>query len=321
MFYLPAGAKWGISLCMAKVRVEIALGGVAHSRKTFFKRPGRRLLLLLLTLPAAGQAQWAYTTNNGAITITKYTGPGGAVTIPAAINGLPVTSIGDEAFLGSGLTSVAIPDSVISIGDAAFENCYSLASVAIPDSVTSIGELAFNECTSLNGVSIGNGVTNLGVEAFDYCTSLRGVTLGNSITSIGASAFGNCYSLSSVCFRGNAPGADSSVFSGVNTWGNNTTVYYLPGTTNWGAQFAGVSAMLWNAQVKTGDAGFGVRTNRFGFTITGTSNLVIVVEACTDLANPFWFPVSTNTLAGGSSYFSDSRWTNYSRRFYRLRSP
>jgi hypothetical protein len=38
------------------------------------------------------------TTNNGAITITKYTGPGGAVTIPDTINGLPVTSIGDSAF-------------------------------------------------------------------------------------------------------------------------------------------------------------------------------------------------------------------------------
>ena len=51
-------------------------------------------LLLLLMLPAAVQAQdFTYTTNNGAITITGYTGPGGAVTIPDMINGLPVTSI------------------------------------------------------------------------------------------------------------------------------------------------------------------------------------------------------------------------------------
>jgi hypothetical protein len=40
------------------------------------------------------QAQdYAYTTNNGTITITKYIGPGGDVTIPSRINGLPVTSI------------------------------------------------------------------------------------------------------------------------------------------------------------------------------------------------------------------------------------
>ena len=50
---------------------------------------------------------------------------------------------------------------------------------------------------------------------------------------------------------------------------------------------------------------FGVRAGQFGFTITGASGLVIVVEECADLANPVWSPVGTNTLAGGSSYFSD----------------
>jgi len=39
-------------------------------------------------------AQFTYTTNNGAITITGYTGSGGAVTIPSIINGYPVVTIG-----------------------------------------------------------------------------------------------------------------------------------------------------------------------------------------------------------------------------------
>lgn len=49
-------------------------------------------VLLLLTLPAPVQAQFTFTTNNGAITITGYTGPGGAVVIPSSTNGsqLPV---------------------------------------------------------------------------------------------------------------------------------------------------------------------------------------------------------------------------------------
>jgi hypothetical protein len=87
------------------------------------------------------------------------------------------------------------------------------------------------------------------------------------------------------------------------------------------ATFAGLPAVLWNPQVQTSGASFGVRTNQFGFNITGTSNLVIVVEACTNLANPNWAPVGTNTLTGGWSYFSDPQWTNHTHRFYRLRSP
>ena len=65
-----------------------------------------------------------------------------------------------------------------------------------------------------------------------------------------------------------------------------------------------------------------MRTNQFGFTITGSSNIVVVVvEASTNLANSIWFPLATNTLATGSFYFSDPQWTDYPARFYRLRWP
>ena len=65
----------------------------------------------------------------------------------------------------------------------------------------------------------------------------------------------------------------------------------------------------------------GVRTNLFGFTISGSNIVVVVVEACTNLAQPTWSPISTNTLTGGLSYYGDPHWTNYPGRFYRLRSP
>ena len=73
------------------------------SRKGLPVRPGHaaRLLLtlvLFLTLPAVVQAQFTFITNNGALTVTGYTGPGGAVDIPSTINGLPVTSVGYSAF-------------------------------------------------------------------------------------------------------------------------------------------------------------------------------------------------------------------------------
>ena len=106
----------------------------------------------------------------------------------------------------------------------------------------------------------------------------------------------------------------------VSVW-DPATIYYLPGTTGWGTNSSGLPTVLWNPQVQSSRATFGVRTSQFGFNIIDTSNLVIVVEACTDPGNPIWSPVGTNTLTSGSAYFSDSQLTNYPGRFYRLRSP
>lgn len=82
----------------------------------FFVVQAMVALPFLLALPAAVQAQFTYTTNGGSITITKYTGSGGAVTIPAKINGLPVTTIGHTAFeFCTSLTSITISNNLTSI--------------------------------------------------------------------------------------------------------------------------------------------------------------------------------------------------------------
>jgi len=238
--------------------------------------------------------------------------------------GSGIASLGVEAFSWCGnLTSISIPNSVTSIGDVTFY--YSgLINVTIPGSVTNIGVGAFGVCSSLNNVIIQDGVTSIGERAFNYCDSLTNVTIPNSVTSIGGWAFEYCTNLTGVYFQGNAPSLVSAVFA----FDNNATVYYLPGTTGWEnfAQLTGRPTVLWNPQVQPGDPIFGVQNNQFGFNITGSSNLVIVAEACTNLANPVWSPVQTNTLntfigTNGTSYFSDPQWTNYPGRFYRLRSP
>ena len=66
---------------------------------------------------------------------------------------------------------------------------------------------------------------------------------------------------------------------------------------------------------------FGIQTHRFGFRISWATNVPVVVEACTSLANLNWSPVATNTLSDGWSDFSDPDLTNHPARFYRVRSP
>jgi hypothetical protein len=127
--------------------------------------------LLLVVSPVLGQ--FTYTTNNGTLTITGYTGTNANVVIPDTITGLPVTAIGDSAFWrNTSLTSVTIPNGVTDIGIEAFGGCTSLTTVSIPNGVTSIeGETgdalgAFESCISLTNVIIPNTVTNIGVGAF-----------------------------------------------------------------------------------------------------------------------------------------------------------
>lgn len=70
-------------------------------------------------------------------------------------------------------------------------------SFVIPDSVTSIGDGAFYNCFTLTSVTIGNSVTDIKGGAFFSCTKLASVTIPNSVTSIGQYAFYGCSGLSS----------------------------------------------------------------------------------------------------------------------------
>ena len=146
---------------------------------------------------------WAYSVLDSQATITGYSGAGGAVDIPAVVDGIPVVKVGNgwPPIFGSdntNLTSITIPDSVTSIGEYAFSNCSNLTSVTIGNSVTSIGVAAFRSCSSLTSVTIGNSVTSIGGYAFYNCPGLTSITIPDSVTSIGEDAFSYCTSLTSI---------------------------------------------------------------------------------------------------------------------------
>ena len=110
-----------------------------------------------------------------------------------------VTSIGDAAFSGCrSLSDIVIPDSVSSIGDAAFSGCRSLTEIVIPNSVTSIGGGVFWNCRSLSNIVIPNSVSSIGTWAFCGCKSLRSLVIPDSVTSIGDKAFQFCFSLTTI---------------------------------------------------------------------------------------------------------------------------
>jgi hypothetical protein len=158
---------------------------------------------------------------------------------------------------------------------------------------------------------------------FGYCGSLTNITIPASVTTIWNFAFYGS-GLKSIYFEGNAPSISTGGYDPKDAFpGSSLTAYYLPGTTGWTnfLSLVGIRGQLWDAQIQTGDGSFGVRTNHFGFNITGTSNLVTVVKTCADMSNPVWTPLQTNNLTGAPLYFADPQWTNYQSRFYRLHWP
>lgn len=251
-----------------------------------------------------------------------------------------VTNIAGAAFYHCmGVTNLLLPDGVTGIGDQAFMECRNLASVNIPDSVRWMGIRTFTTCTSLHRISIGAGITNIADQAFYACTRLTNVVMTETVNRIGNRSFGQCYSLTNITipasvgsigsyafiecfalagvfFQGNAPVAEAGVFLNA----PRSTVYYLPGTTGWGATFAGRPAVLWNPIARTDDEGFGVRENGFGFNITGTPGIPLVIEAAPNPVSAVWQPLQSCTLSNGLVYFSDPDWRNHTSRVYRVRN-
>ena len=150
-----------------------------------------------------------------------------------------MTSIGDEAFrYCSSLTSVAIPNSVTSIGSSAFSGtawynnqpdglvyagkvAYKYkgtmpanTSIFLLEGTLGIASNAFFGCSSLTSVTIPNSVTSIGTYAFYGCSSLTSVTIPNSVTSIGNSAFIGCSSLTSVTIPNSVTSIGNGAFYG-----------------------------------------------------------------------------------------------------------
>ncbi len=237
---------------------------------------GWSLELEIFTSP---ESHFTWSSSGTAITITGYTGPGGAVAIPHVIDGWPVVSIGTQAFFGkSAITSVIIPNGVTSIGQRAFMNCTGLRSASIPASVTSIGEAPFEACgnltniameetsahfSSLDGVlfnknqsnliqypngkagnyTIPASVTSIASHAFNGSRELTGVTIPDGVTSIGFWAFANCTGLTSVAIPASVTSIGRS-FAGCN---NLTEIVVSAGNTN----YSSLDGVLFNNNLTT----------------------------------------------------------------------
>jgi hypothetical protein len=296
------------------------------------------LISVLIAAPAKLRAQFDYSTNADGvtITITGYSGPPGAVMIPASINGLSVVNIGNYAFYGdTNITSVTISAGVTNIGDDAFQICLGLTNVTIPDSVASIGPDAFGDA-ALTSVSIPASVTNLGSFAFEgprlaaftvdsgnaFYSSVGGVLFDKSgftllkfpqggvgsysipvgVTNIGTAAFFSCIGLTSVTIPGSVVSIGGAAFAYCGGLTNATIGDGVASIINAFPDCTNLGRIAIPASVKTiGPGGFEFCTGLTNVTISsGITNIQGGFTGCYSLASVY---LSGNAPAADSSAF------------------
>lgn len=122
------------------------------------------------------------------VEVGENSGITGDVVIPATVtNGAKtyrVVAIGSNAFSGTNITSVVLPESVRIIRNYAFRFCYSITSISLPNSLTYIGDAAFEE-TAITSITIPEGVVEMSGWTFYNCSNLASITLPSTLESVG----------------------------------------------------------------------------------------------------------------------------------------
>ncbi len=159
------------------------------------------------------------------------------ILIPAKRHGLQVTTIGEDAFKDSSITSIIMLDNITEIREGAFSGCSALNLVVLSNSITQIQSTTFAYCTSLKNVTIANSVkeindwafygcslindvkipdsvAKIGYNAFSKCNSLTNITIGNGVNEIAEKAFANCNQLKNIAIPNGVKEIKSSVLSG-----------------------------------------------------------------------------------------------------------
>jgi hypothetical protein len=150
-------------------------------------KTGKQVTLIMeKDLPGEYIGDYKTLIENNRAKIIRYRGREKDIVIPAEINGVPVTGIGDYAFMQKQVASVVIPDTVTSIGNSAFF-WNEVSSITIPGGVGSIGNSAF-EGNQITALALPGGVKTIGEHAFSS-NKISSLVIPGTVSAIGNSAF------------------------------------------------------------------------------------------------------------------------------------
>lgn len=137
-----------------------------------------------------------------------------------------IIKIGNGAFQGAvSFSTLEIPEGVEEIGEGAFSSC-DMTKLIIPDGLEVIEVSAFSYCSNLEFVDFGDDLTTIRDYAFTGCRSLKTLEFGDKLTLISDNAFESCQSLESVDFGSGLTEIGNGAFDHCNS----LTEITIPGT-------------------------------------------------------------------------------------------
>lgn len=92
-----------------------------------------------------------------------------------------------EAFAGTALKIIILPDSITHIEEKAFLNCTQLGELKLPKELQYIGAEAFSGCSALKSIQMNSKLSVIEANAFSSCLLLEEMTLPQSILTLGDS--------------------------------------------------------------------------------------------------------------------------------------
>ena len=174
----------------------LVMGNPGSIAEAYSKGEGHQYMevAVLTPTPRPAAADYQYEVRNGGIYITSYIGHDYEVRVPAEIDGLPVRTIGLNAFSSRyEVETVILPEGLTALDKNAFRYCPGLLSVELPSTLKTIGDHAFFLCESLTEITIPEGVTDIGERAFQGCSRLSRVTLPASLGRLTSYVFFECH--------------------------------------------------------------------------------------------------------------------------------
>ena len=141
-----------------------------------------------------------------------------------------VKAVGNDAFKSCNkLTSLTLPNGLVSIGNNAFQNT-RMSSMTLPSSLKTIGNSAFEYCYNLVSVVIPDGVEKIGNRAFSNMSRLEKITLPSTLKEIGSRLLLYDSKLTTVVSNNPTPFAvDDATFIYKSQWNSETSQYdYTP---------------------------------------------------------------------------------------------